>query len=120
MKLLNLSLQRKKAYKKAQADDLKRRVLTGKNVKLTPEEKDTARRETHEERVKFEEENISERFMLIYPNGKTDQSYQQFLDKAQDMWEQFTTGKKYEKRKEEDKKKEKKNLARMRKLGLIK
>lgn len=55
--------------------------------------------------MKFEEKAVSDRFMLIYPNGKTDQNYQTFLDRAKDMWEQFTTGKKYEKKKEEDKKK---------------
>jgi hypothetical protein len=53
------------------------------------------KKEAIKERDEFEKTNMSERFSLIFPNGKTDDKYFVYMAKAHDLWETFTTGKKY-------------------------
>ena len=90
-----MGLERKKVYKKEQADSLEKRVLTGKNQKLTPIEREEMKEKHQKDRDLFEEKHMSKRFTLIYPQKAGEDQYKPFLDQAAEIWEVFTTGKKF-------------------------
>ena len=58
--LLNLNLERKRRYLKFQADELSKRVLTGKKTILTPQEREALRKRNHDERVRWEKNHVSD------------------------------------------------------------
>ena len=56
------------------------RVITGKKIKLTPEEREAKKREVIEKKLKFEMKNIG-KFERIYPL-EGDDPYKEFIDYA--------------------------------------
>jgi tubulin polyglutamylase TTLL6/13 len=67
LRLLNLSVTRKNKYIKDSKREMKQRVLTGKKIKRTVEEKELIIRE-HEAVKTFDEESLRGDYKLIYPN----------------------------------------------------
>lgn len=64
--LLNLTPKRKQQYVQQRRKDLKQRMITGKNQKLTPAEKDEKREDTNVLRD-MSEQPILNGFRKIYP-----------------------------------------------------
>ena len=73
---------------------MKKRMLTGKKTKLTPEEKAQKIKENEAFRNEFELANLGD-FKLIYPSEEPEKQilYEKFLEVAAEHWEEFTTGK---------------------------
>ena len=76
------------------------RMLTGKTDKMDPEAKKKLREERLEERFEFERQQLrcgsSNGFELIYPstfNEEVNPKYDFLLKKANEIWDEFTTGK---------------------------
>ena len=68
-------------------------MLTGKKVKLTPEEKVQKIKEMEALRNQFEMTNLGD-FKLIYPCESADRQaqYDKMLEASAENWEEFTTG----------------------------
>ena len=75
--------------------ELKQRILTGKKVHWTGEEKQQIMLRKETIRNKFEMRNLGD-YELIYPpsSEKLKEYYQPLLEQAVLNWEEFTTGKK--------------------------
>ena len=73
---------------------MKARILTGKTTKLDPEVKAKLRAEKLEERFDHEATRQGQ-WELIYPwpEEKRNEVYGEFIRKAQEIWDEFTTGK---------------------------
>ena len=69
LRLLNLSHRRKSRIMNHMKQEMKRRMLTGKKVKLTPEEKVQKIKEMDAQRNEFELANLGD-FKLIYPTDE--------------------------------------------------
>jgi len=65
--LLNLSYKRKMRHIQSQKNEMKKRMLTGKKVRLTAEEKEEKIRQKQMERDEFEKNNLHG-YKLIYPS----------------------------------------------------
>ena len=95
------------------------RILTGKQDKVDPQEKKRLKEERLEERFKFENAQMrcgsNNKFEIIFPRlyeEEKNQQYEVFIKKANDIWDEFTTGAKGKKRAaEQEAKKEKDELA---------
>lgn len=62
------------------------RVMTGKKVKLTQEEREAKKKEMIEKKMKFQKKNLG-RFERIYPlDGEVD-PYKEFIDYADEMFQ---------------------------------
>ena len=70
------------------------RILTGKQAKMEPEEKARVRAEMLRVRFAFEEKRKGQ-WELIYPwpEESRNEVYSGFIEKAQEIWDEFTTGK---------------------------
>jgi hypothetical protein len=83
-------------------------MATGKTFKLGPQEREAKREECLNERFMYERMKINEGsgFELIYPplEEEKEDEYEGMVKKANEIWDEFTTGKK----KTEDQKVEKK------------
>ena len=68
-------------------------MLTGKKVKLTPEEKAQKMKEMDALRNQFEMANLGD-FRLIYPceSAERQAAYDKMLETSAENWEDFTTG----------------------------
>jgi tubulin polyglutamylase TTLL6/13 len=64
--LMNINPKTKDAIIKERKEACQQRVITGKKVKLTPEEKEIERKKAQSEREKYEAKNIGG-FKKIYP-----------------------------------------------------
>lgn len=64
-------------------------MLTGKQLKYTPEERKMLAWAFEEDRDAWESENLGH-FKLIYPNGPD--SYKKFLKQSKMVWEEFNFG----------------------------
>ena len=73
---------------------MQKRMLTGKKVRMTQEEREQKIQENLEIRDQFEKANLG-KFRMIYPCESLDKmyNYDQLLQAAQENWEDFTTGK---------------------------
>ena len=73
--------------------EMKKRMLTGKKVKLTPEEKAQKVKEMDALRNQFEMANLGD-FKLIYPceSAERQNAYDRMLEASAENWEDFTTG----------------------------
>lgn len=89
LRLLNLNTQRKSTYIKKHAEEFQKRMLTGKQLKYTPEERKMLARAFEEDRNAWESENLGH-FKLIYPSGPD--SYKRFLKQSKSVWEEFNFG----------------------------
>lgn len=80
---------------------MEKRILTGKTVKLGAESKEKLRQEKLAERHKFEEGRMGG-YELIYPSKDEtrNKEYDHLIQKANDLWDEFTTGNKNKKFKE--------------------
>lgn len=92
--LLNLSTKRKQKWINQNKIVMQKRMLTGKKVKLTPEEREAKIEEKNEERELFEKDNLG-KYKMIYPCESLDKMYNygELLKTAKENWEEFTTGK---------------------------
>jgi hypothetical protein len=84
------------------------RILTGKQDKVDPQVKKKLKDERLAERFAFENEQVrcggSNKFELIFPRLYDDEmnvKYEGFIKKANDIWDEFTTGAKGKKMKAE-------------------
>ena len=92
-KLLNVSWEKRKQIIKNQKENMKARILTGKQSKIDPEDKAKRREETLNERFEYEVKRKG-KFELIcpWPNEERNKMYDEFIVKANDLWDEFTTG----------------------------
>ena len=81
------------------------RILTGKTDKLDPELKKRMKDQRLEERFEIENKQMrsgsDNNYELIYPRlyePEKNAKYEEFLKKANDLWDEFTTGAKGKKR----------------------
>lgn len=83
---------------------MEKRILTGKQNKLVGEDKEKLRQEKLKERFLFEKDKIGG-YELIYPCNNEDRNkeYESFIQKANDLWDDFTTGGKSKKQLNEKK-----------------
>ena len=65
--MLNLSPERRAKFIIQKKEEMQRRILTGKQQKASPEEKERLRAEALEERFKFEESRMGG-YELIFPS----------------------------------------------------
>ena len=74
---------------------MQKRMLTGKKVKLTQEEKEERLKEVARERDTYEKANLG-KFKLLFPCDDEERmmNYTELLEGAQECWEDFTTGRK--------------------------
>ena len=95
LKLLNLSYRRKIRYINKVKNEMKQRMLTGKTIHLSVEERQEAIKKKQELRSKYEMNNLGG-FELIYPPEKESlyDYYKGMQDQAHTNWEEFTTGRK--------------------------
>ena len=86
---------------------MKERILTGKQNKFDPVEKEKQRQVQLEERFEYEKKRKGQ-YELIYPwpDEEKNKKYASFIVKANELWDEFTTGKPKHKMMEEKKKKE--------------
>ena len=93
LRLLNLSWRRKSKIMNTMKQEMKKRMLTGKKIKLTPEEKVQKIKEMDELRTEFEMANLGD-FKLIYPTEQKEKQdkYEKLLEVSLEHWEDFTTG----------------------------
>ena len=70
------------------------RILTGKQSKMEPEEKARIRDEKLKKRFAYEEKRRGQ-WELIYPwpEEARNEAYGEYIRRAQDIWDEFTTGK---------------------------
>ena len=87
---------------------LAERILTGKLEKVDPLVKKKLKDERLQERFEFENAQMrcggTNKFELIYPRlyqEEKNQEYEVFIKKANDIWDEFTTGAKGKKLKAE-------------------
>ena len=66
LNLLNLSVKRKQKWIIQNKKIMQQRMITGKKIKYTPEEKEAIIAEKQRERDEFEKANVG-KFRLIYP-----------------------------------------------------
>ena len=92
-RLLNVSWEKRKQIIKEQKSNMKARILTGKQAKIDPEDKAKIREEKINERFEYEKKRKG-KFELIcpWPNEVRNKMYDEFIDKANDLWDEFTTG----------------------------
>ena len=100
--LLNVSYERKLQYFKWQKEETERRIYTGRISKnaVGPTEKKQLREEKLRERFEYEKTRTGG-YELIYPvPGESEKVqemnklYESFIQKANDLWDEFTTGRK--------------------------
>ena len=82
-----------------QQQRMKERILTGKICKMTNEERDKLKQEKLQERFKFESTRMRG-YELIYPSSDPEKNamYDKMITKANDIWDEFTTGKRHKQR----------------------
>lgn len=92
--LLNVSYQKRKAIIKYQKEQMQARILTGKQARLDPEAKAALRAQKLKERFEHEDKNRGG-FELIFPAQDADRNemYEKFIKRANELWDEFTTGK---------------------------
>ena len=78
-----------------QREAIERRIRTGKTSKVNIEDKEKLRQARLKERYDFERGRTGG-YELIFPNEKDEEvnkKYEQFVVKANELWDDFTTGK---------------------------
>jgi len=82
------------------------RILTGKQDKIDPEEKKRLKEERLAARFKYENNEVNNpkarnKYELIFPDledSYMNAKYENFIKKANDIWDEFTTGAKGKKK----------------------
>lgn len=75
-----------------QREACQQRVITGKKVKLTPEERQTRKKEAVSKKIKFQKKNLG-RFQRIYPTEAEIDPYKKYIDYAEEMYQISVGGK---------------------------
>ena len=96
--LLNVDQEKREKYLSQRDQKAAERMLTGKTVKFTGQERQTQKQEKIEERILFErmQLNAGSGYELIHPvlDEEKQEEYDMLLRSAQKVWDDFTTGKK--------------------------
>lgn len=93
-------------YIKIKKEETEKRIFSGKTMKLGGEEREKVRAEKMQERSEFEKTRMGG-YELIYPSPDAERNkmYEGFIQKANFLWDEFTTGNKSKKFKEQNEKK---------------
>lgn len=91
--LLNVSYENRQRHIKAKKEEMEKRILTGKTQKIQGEDREKLRQEKLKERFSYEETRMGG-YELIYPSRDEtrNKEYEAFIQKANDLWDDFTTG----------------------------
>jgi len=92
LRLMNISVENKIQAKNKKRIELQQRVLTGKKVKISPEEKQIAFENAQKERDEWEKKNHG-RYTKIYPfddPSEQEENYEEFMKEANKWWEEWT------------------------------
>ena len=92
--LLNVSADARALSEQMQKEAMERRIRTGKTTKVTVEGREKLKSQKIQERSRFEKSRTGG-YELIFPNQENDmvnKKYEQFLLKANELWDDFTTG----------------------------
>jgi len=100
-RILNVSYERKMNFVRWQREEQDRRIYTGRTSKMSfGGDRNKVREEKLKERFEFEKGRTGG-YELIYPApGETPESkeknkrYEAYIKKANDLWDEFTTGRK--------------------------
>lgn len=98
--LLNVDPERRKKIVEQKQKKMQERILTGKQQKIDLNVKEQLRQQKLKERFAYEEKQLKKQsvsgYELIYPgpNSELNAKYELYIKKAQDLWDDFTTGKK--------------------------
>jgi len=92
--MLNCTVKKRKRILKQQQRQMENRILTGKQQKLEPEQKARIKEQMMREREAWEETRRGG-WELIYPWPEETRNtvIGEFIKKAQEIWDEFTTGK---------------------------
>jgi tubulin polyglutamylase TTLL6/13 len=92
--LLNMSYEKRSELIINKKMEMEKRILTGKSIKLGGEEREKLRQEKMAERDIFEKDRLGG-YTMIFPckNETRNKEYESFIKKANDLWDDFTTGK---------------------------
>jgi tubulin polyglutamylase TTLL6/13 len=99
--LVDVSLKNKKKYLKKLKEDIFKRSMTGKLERMSKEEKDELIKKLSDKRDKFEAKNLGG-YRKIYPVEGSDK-YNQFIEAADNIWQEWTGAKKARMKREEAK-----------------
>ncbi len=99
--LLNCTYEKRTEYIQAKKEEMEKRIRTGKTMKIGGEDREKLRQEKLKERFEFEKNRMGG-YELIFPssNEERNKDYENFIQKANDLWDDFTTGGKSKKAKE--------------------
>lgn len=92
LKIMNISVENKMKAKNKKRAELQARVLTGKKIKISPEEKQAAFETAQRERSVWEAKNCG-RYERIYPfddPSQADEDYEEYMRVAHKWWEEWT------------------------------
>lgn len=88
--LMNISVDNRIKYKNLKKIELQKRVLTGKKLKLTPEEKSKLIEIAQQERDEYEAKHLGG-FVKVYPLGTPEEKvYDDFIKYSTKLWEEWT------------------------------
>ena len=91
--MLNASAKKRRDFTERNRKKMQMRILTGKQPKMDPEAKEKLRQKKLEDRFKFESDRMGG-YEMIYPCQDADRNttYEGFIKKQQELWDEFTTG----------------------------
>ena len=98
--LMNVSIKNRRMLKQKQQAEIQERMLTGKAIKNSKENKALMIEKYLAKRVKHEDECLGG-FERIFPNNDNQEKYQKYIDCAKEIWEEWT-GAKINRTKKED------------------
>lgn len=92
---MNISLKHKIKHKSCKKLEFQQRVITGKKLKLTHEEKQKIIENSIKERDEYENNNLGG-YTKLFPFGdESEKIYDDFIKYAQKMWEEWTGASKF-------------------------
>ncbi len=97
--LLNVSAEARSQSEQMQREAMEKRIRTGKTSKVAAEDKERLRALKLKERAEFEKDRTGG-YELIFPvpdNEDLNKTYEHFILKANELWDDFTTGNKSKK-----------------------
>ena len=92
--MLNIDQERRAECEQLQKEEMEKRIRTGKTSKINPEDREKIRAQRIKERYEFEKDRTGG-YELIFPSDDAEQNklYESFVIKANELWDDFTTGK---------------------------
>jgi len=92
LNLMNISVETKLKYKKKKRIELRQRILTGKTIKVTMEERKADITKAQKERDEWESRNMGS-YQKVYPfedPSQAEEDYDALLREATKWWEEWT------------------------------